>query len=159
MKDEVREFLAFLDRKGFKVTRPRRAIAEVAFATHKHFTLEGLIRMTRQRDPSIGRVTVYRTHALMVEGGFIEKVSVADGPASYEHTTYPPHHDHMVCESCGRIINFRDETVERFPEEACRAEGFEPSSHILTIFGTCQRCQKQGPARPGRSRARGGAGR
>ncbi len=45
MKDELREFLAFLARKGFKATRPRRAIAEVAFSTHKHFTLEDLIRM------------------------------------------------------------------------------------------------------------------
>lgn len=142
MKDEVREFMSFLERKGLKVTRPRERIAEVVFSTHKHFTLEDLIRWTKQRDASIGRVTVYRTHALLVEGGFLEKVSVADGPASYEHTVYHPHHDHMVCESCGRIINFRDETVERFPEEACKSQGFRPSSHILTIFGTCQRCQK-----------------
>lgn len=159
MRDEVREFLEFLERRGLRVTGPRRAIAQVAFSTHKHFTLEDLIRMTKQRDPSIGRVTVYRTHALMVEGGFLERLNVPHGPTSYEHTTYHPHHDHMVCETCGRVINFRDETVEHFPEEACRSEGFEPTSHILTIFGTCQRCHRRRVARrarkTGRSRGRG----
>ena len=52
------------------------------------------------------------------------------------------HHDHMVCTTCGKIIEFHDDELERVQEAAVRRHGFHANSHRLNIYGTCARCHK-----------------
>jgi Fur family transcriptional regulator, ferric uptake regulator len=135
----------FLRTRGLRLTKQRMAILEAIYATHKHLTAdqlyESLQRGERTARLRISRATVYRTLALLSEGGFVQALDVGrDQGTLYEHTLGHQHHDHMICLECGRIYEFSDEQLERAQEEAVKRAGFHSTSHRLNVFGTCARC-------------------
>jgi Fur family ferric uptake transcriptional regulator len=142
-------FEAFLRQQALKLTPQRRQIFERAFATHDHFSAEKLYGWLKAEDgPSVSRATVYRTLALLVEGGFLESLDAGQGELLYEHVLGHRHHDHIVCVDCGRIEEFYDEEIERLQEEAAARKGFELVHHNLRLFGTCAACTRKGKHRP-----------
>ena len=66
----------------------------------------------KKKDPRVGRVTVYRTLAVMVEAGLVEERQFRKDRVLYEHVVGHHHHDHMVCVSCGKILEFENSRIE-----------------------------------------------
>ncbi len=128
-------------RRGFRWTMQRRLIARVALLNHNHFSAEELLGMCREDVKDVSRATVYRTLTMLEQAGFVEGLDTGDGGRKFEHTLGHEHHDHMVCTECGRIIEFRDATLERRQQMAAAAEGFEITRHSLKLFGLCKNCR------------------
>ena len=139
--EELKVVESYLRKKGLRWTAQRQLIAGVALTTHSHFTADELLDLCRQRDPAVSRATVYRTLAMLEEAAFVEGLDTGDGGRKFEHVIGHAHHDHMVCTSCGRIIEFTDEQLERRQELAARRHGFHIESHSLKLFGKCRACQ------------------
>ena len=96
----AKQFAAYLAEQGLKFTPQRQRIFERAFDTHEHFSAETLFAwLSVEAGPRVSRATVYRTLALLVEGGFMESLDVGTGERVYEHVAGHRHHDHMVCMS------------------------------------------------------------
>ena len=144
----MRRFELHLRRRGLRVTEPRRSILELAWSTHRHFTAEDLFRWARERDARASRATVYRTLALMVEGGFLAPLDGGRGQMLYEHILGHHHHDHMICLECGRIIEFRCDAIEKLQEEQARKHRFQLAGHSLTLEGYCAGCTRQQAGAP-----------
>lgn len=143
-RDSIRSrFEEYLRTQGLRLTAQRLAIFERAFDTHQHFTADELFGWMQEAPSGVSRATVYRTLALLVEGGFLESLDIGLGELRYEHVLGHRHHDHMVCLECGKIEEFVDERIETLQEEACAAKGFVMSSHNLRIFGWCRACARQ----------------
>ena len=49
----------------------------------------------------------------------------------------------MVCNTCGTVIEFVNEDIERLQDEVCAAHRFRATSHVMQIFGLCESCQAQ----------------
>lgn len=142
-------FESFLKEQSLKLTPQRRRIFERAFATHDHFSAETLYGwLKEEQGPSVSRATVYRTLALLVEGGFLESLDAEQGELLYEHVLGHRHHDHIVCVDCGRIEEFVDEEIERLQEEAAARKGFKLVNHNLRLFGTCAVCTNKNEQQP-----------
>ena len=133
---------AYLRRNGFRWTSQRSLIVRLALATHDHFTAEQMLVRCQKLDPKVSRATVYRTLSVLEQAGFVEGLDTGDGSRRFEHVLGHEHHDHMVCESCGEIFEFRDDELERRQEVAARRIGFQIERHSLRIYGTCQKCQR-----------------
>jgi len=149
VKSTARLFEAFLRSRGLRLTKQRAAILRAIFGTHRHVSAEELFELLRQNEKTkglkISRATVYRTLALLTEGGFVQALDVGrDQGTLYEHVLGHEHHDHMVCLVCGKIIEFSDERLEQVQEEAVRRHGFEATTHRLNVYGTCATCLKRG---------------
>lgn len=119
------------------------------FATHKHVSAEELYEMLRRSETGrrlkISRATVYRTLALLTEGGFIEALDIGrESGTLYEHVLGHEHHDHMICLSCGKLIEFHDDELERVQERAVSRHGFAARWHRLNIYGDCAVCAAKG---------------
>jgi Fur family ferric uptake transcriptional regulator len=137
-------FEGFLRGKQLRLTPQRRRIFDRAFGTHEHFSAETLYNwLVREPGPRVSRATVYRTLALLLEGGFIESLDTGRGELVYEHVLGHRHHDHMVCLGCGRIEEFRDERIEELQLKACADKGFELIHHDLVLQGYCRSCQRK----------------
>lgn len=152
-------FEQYLRGRSLKLTPQRERVFDRAFETHEHFTAETFYRwMQEEQGPPVSRATVYRTLALLQEGGFIESLDTGRGELVYEHTLGHRHHDHMVCLECGRIEEFHDDRIEELQQEAARKKGFRLVSHDHRLLGYCKRCKKSAAARraAGRSGAPGG---
>lgn len=140
-------FESFLKEKKLRMTGQRRAILLLAWETHDHFTADDMFAWVRDRDASASRATVYRTLALLVEGGFLDTLQDGRGQTLYEHILGHAHHDHMVCIHCGRILEFRNEEIERLQEQMAELKGFTLVRHTLRLEGYCARCRQAGAAR------------
>ena len=145
MSSEVAEFSEYLRTQGLKLTTQRESILRRVLRIKKHFSADQLFEALRKDRAGISKATVYRTLSLLSEGGFIEALDLGrDQGTLYEHVMGHDHHDHMVCLTCGRIIEFHDDELERVQDEAVRRHGFQASSHKLNVYGTCARCAKAG---------------
>ena len=135
------KFRDYLKERELKFTPERKIILKAVFSLHKHFDTEQLYEKLPRAKKSISRATIYRTLPLLVESDLIRETLRCQGRVSYEHIFGHPHHDHMICIKCGKVIEFREEKIEKLKEEICKRYGFEPVEYRLGIRGYCKKCQ------------------
>jgi Fur family ferric uptake transcriptional regulator len=97
----------------------------------------------RSTDSGVGTPTVYRTLKLLVEAGLAGARNFGEGFSRYEPIT-EDHHDHLICESCGRIVEFHDEELEERQTQVAADLGFRVTHHRHELFGICPSCQTSG---------------
>ena len=54
-----------------------------------------------------------------------------------------PHHDHLICTECGKIIEFENEKIEALQEKIAKENGFKLTEHLMQLYGVCPECQKE----------------
>lgn len=138
---ETKIFQNFLRNKGLKLTKERIAVLKEIFSFHGHFEPENLYLRIRNSGLKASRASVYRTLNLLVESGLVEKVTRTERGNIYEHTFGHEHHDHMICDACGEIIEFYSEDIENLQNEICKKNNFKGVSHTLEIKGYCEKCR------------------
>lgn len=140
-KEKSNKFEVLLKKKGLKYTFERRSIYDEVLKLKEHFDAEGFYERFKKKGLRISRDTVYRTIPLLLESGIIQK-SVGNGKQEfYERTSSKGHHDHMVCISCHKIIEFSCPEIEAAQEKICADHRFHLVFHDHRLFGKCQNCQ------------------
>lgn len=134
-------FLDFLARKNLKLTRQRQAVVNEIFSDNGHFEAEALVERLKNGRVRVSRATVYRTLELLRECQLVEKLDFGSPRSFYEHVSPGEHHDHLICNRCGNIIEFYNERLEALQQEICRNFDFQDSHHSLRIFGLCSKCR------------------
>lgn len=121
--------------KGLRMTGQRRTIARILSQATDHPNVEEVYRRTNAIDARISLSTVYRTVKLFEAQGFLERHDFGAGRARYEETARQ-HHDHLIDIETGRVIEFRNEEIERLQERVARELGFDLVGHKLELYGT-----------------------
>lgn len=142
MTEEQEVFLAHIQKKGLKRTAQRELILDVFLRTEEHLSSEDLYQLVHKEDPSVGQTTVYRTLKLLAEAGLAREVRFGDGLTHYEHNYKHQHHDHMICSSCGKIIEFFSAELEAIQDAMAAKHKFQVEQHLLRIIGTCFDCRR-----------------
>ncbi|NOZ24582.1 MAG: transcriptional repressor [Nitrospirae bacterium] len=133
-------FRDFLQEKGLKLTRERKVILEEVFRHDDHFDIDEFYLKIKQKGLKVSRASIYRTLPLLLECGLVDEVKTTERQAFYEHIHGRRHHDHLVCLSCGKVIEFYSPAIERLQEEICRRRRFKSLRHVLEIQGHCKDC-------------------
>lgn len=157
---EVGRFQTFLQGQGLKATGEREALVREIFSIHYHFEADELLFKMKKKNVKISRATVYRTLELLVKSGMVRRVHLGEDHYHYEHVTGNSHHDHLICTTCGGVIEFHDPLLEARQLEICEKKRFTPTFHNLQILGVCDACTRKGehPEAPDRVQMiRGGA--
>lgn len=154
MNGEADTFQRHLKTQGLKLTSQRATILERVLTIRKHFSAEELFESLREDTQGISKATVYRTLALLVEAQLLDEHDFERGHKLYERATNRAHHDHLICVSCNRIVEFHNDSIEELQEQIARTHEFEMVSHTHQIFGVCPRCQREGGPRARRAAAR-----
>ena len=152
LEREIGRFQEFLQQQGLKLTTERSALVREIFATHYHFEADELLFKMKQKSLKISRATVYRTLELLVKSGMVRRVHLGEDHYHYEHVTGNSHHDHLICTTCGGVIEFHDEVLEQRQRDICEKKKFTPTFHNLQILGVCDACTRKGqrPVAPDR---------
>ena len=116
------------------MTEQRRVIARVLEAADDHPDTEELYHRAVEIDPKISISTVYRTMALFEEAGIIERHDFRDGRSRYEPVP-EEHHDHLIDLQTGKVIEFRNEDIEKLQEFVARELGYKLVDHRLELYG------------------------
>ena len=109
------------------------------FQEEGHLTIDDLYGRVQRQDPTVGQSTVYRTMKLLCEAGLAKEVSFGGGVVRYEQAS-DWHHDHLICECCGKSIEVVDPKIEALQERLVRQYGFTPTQHRLYLYGVCPDC-------------------
>jgi Fur family ferric uptake transcriptional regulator len=120
--------------KGLRMTEQRRIIARVLEAADDHPDVEELHRRAAAIDPRISIATVYRTVKLFEDAGIITRHDFREGRARYE-TVPDEHHDHLIDLRTGKVIEFRNEEIERLQQAMAERLGYRLVDHRLELFG------------------------
>jgi len=133
-----------LRKAGLKVTLPRLKILEMlGQSENRHLTAEDVYKALLESGDDIGLATVYRVLTQFESAGIVQR-HYFEGNQSVFELAEEDHHDHMVCISCGNIVEFYDPVIEKRQEEAARERGFELTDHSLILYGRCSDCQQKG---------------
>ncbi len=143
MEQLVQEFNDFLKTKGLRHSRPREVVAREFFRTSKHISVEELVRRVQEQSPKIGIATVYRTLTLLKESGLASRWEFAPRLVAYERKP-DTHHDHLICSTCGKMVEFHSKELEELQEKISKGYGFALQFHRMELYGTCAQCQKKG---------------
>jgi len=135
-----RGFVDYLRLCRARITRSRQLVFEAALLRRDHFLADDLADQLSAAPRRVSRGTVYRTLALMVKGGFLRQLRDDDTHTHYEPLSGQERHEHMICDACGRFIEFNLPGLEQSLEKACRGLDFIPRTHRVAVFGLCRDC-------------------
>jgi Fe2+ or Zn2+ uptake regulation protein len=134
------DMLAVLVSAGYSNTAARRAVLEAICGPGGQATPAELLARGRAYHGRLGLVTVYRTLDILSGLGLVRKLHSDDGC----HTYAPAAHDHghhIICQQCGRAVEFEGCDVSAVIASAEAQTGFRVSVHWLEMFGLCPQCQ------------------
>jgi Fur family ferric uptake transcriptional regulator len=136
---DPRPIVIALDRAGYRLTGPRRALATLIADQAGHFTAAQLVAEARIARLGVGRATVFRTLDVLEALGAIERLDLPGGEHAYVGCE-PAHHHHVVCSRCGRSSEIRDADLRRVVDDVARETGYRIDDHRLELFGLCPAC-------------------
>jgi Fur family ferric uptake transcriptional regulator len=97
-----------------------------------------------RRLPEVGRATVYRALEQLESLGLIQRVDLGGDAAGYERVDPSGHHHHhIVCEHCGKVVPFEDESLEQAIVALANRPDFTVSGHDVTLRGECASCERE----------------
>ena len=124
---------------GLKVTAPRIKILNLlAQAEEEHLSAEAVYQALREIGEDVGLATVYRVLTQFEEAGLVERHFFSGNQAVFELTS-EDHHDHLVCNQCGKILEFTNETIEKEQAAIAKSMGFRLKDHQLHLYGDCMK--------------------
>lgn len=142
-RTRMAQFEQALRERGLKSTSQRDDIAKIFFAASGHFSVEDLHVAVKKVNPRVGYATVYRTLKLLKECGLAAERHFDDGQARYEPAEEEAHHhDHIICERCGKIVEFEEPRIELLQEETAKRLGFQITGHKMELYGLCRECRR-----------------
>ena len=132
---------------GLKATLPRLKILEI-FQTGKqrHMTAEDVFRVLLDERSDIGLATVYRVLTQFEQAGILLRSNFESGKAVYE-LNEGQHHDHFVCTSCGKVVEFYDPEIEKRQQMIADKMGWQIQDHSMSLYGQCLDCSHRGAKR------------
>ncbi len=143
MSEQLKAFTDYLADNGLKFTGQRRLILETLFDSEEHFSAEELYNKARAIDESIGQATVYRTLRLLRDCGLVRELRFGNDVVRYEARRDTLHHDHLICEGCGKTLEFMDEAIEKLQNQLAEKMGFVLTSHRMYLYGLCEDCRQK----------------
>ena len=137
----MEKMIAALKGQGHRITPQRLAILKILAKSENHPEVEWIYRKIKNKFPTTSLATVYKTISLLKELGEVLELGFADQGSRYDGNRPKPH-PHIICTSCGAIVDPEFSTMEKLAEEMAEKSGYEITNHRLDFFGLCPKCRK-----------------
>ena len=137
-KGRLRDLVDRCAEHGVLLSDARRAVLEAMLVLDGHPTADQVLAAATDREPGIGRATVYRALDAFVEAGILTKALHPGAAVRYD--IRPEKHHHLVCECCEAIIDITDAGLDALTVPDTSNLGFEVSSVQVQLRGTCRNC-------------------
>jgi Fur family transcriptional regulator, ferric uptake regulator len=131
-----------------RATSQRKSVLE-ALRNGDALAAQELHARLRADGSRTGLATVYRTLHLLAEEGAVDVIREDPSEARYRLCS-PAHHHHLLCDSCGKVIEIPECDVQEWADKVARTQGFVVRTHRAEILGLCASCarrkQRKAPA-------------
>lgn len=128
---------------GLKVTLPRVKILQILENSKtKHLSAEDVYKALIEAEEDVGLATVYRVLTQFESAGLVSRHHFEGGHSVFELMS-DEHHDHIVCDSCGKVEEFFDDIIEQQQEKIAQKFGYKITDHSMYLYGICAACQAE----------------
>lgn len=136
--DSVEHVLGLLRSQGGRVTTSRRLLLQCLFEAGAHRTAEELAAEVQASAPDVHLSTIYRNLDELERLGVVVHAHLGHGPATYHLATET--HGHLVCESCGAMLEAPEDLFGALARAAARQYGFTIDPRHFAVLGHCATC-------------------
>ena len=128
---------------GLKVTLPRVKILQILENSKtKHLSAEDVYKALIEAEEDVGLATVYRVLTQFESAGLVSRHHFEGGHSVFELMS-DDHHNHIVCDSCGKVEEFFDDIIEQQQEKIAQKFGYKITDHSMYLYGICAACQAE----------------
>ena len=124
-----------------RITPQRKLILGILAGADRHLDAHDIYERGRTHDARLSLSTVYRTLGLLKETGVVRELHLDQDHHCYE-LDGKDEHSHLVCLSCGRVIEVDSEPFAEAALAVGDAHGFEIASAQVELAGYCARCKQ-----------------
>ncbi|HEX7166425.1 MAG TPA: transcriptional repressor [Acidimicrobiales bacterium] len=136
--ERVDELLALVRERGGRITTCRRALLSALVDAQGHMTADALAERVHASHPDIHRSTIYRSLNDLDALDVVEHVHLGHGPAVYHLAD--DLHRHLVCETCGAVVEVPDDLFRGLARAVADGYGFRLQPGHFALLGTCAAC-------------------
>lgn len=127
--------------RGGRVTPVARRVVEVLLARpDEHLSSVELVQLLNEAEATT-ESTVYRVLDRLVAFGVLEQLQLGSGPPAFH--LRPHHHEHVVCERCGRVIDVPGDLLDSVAKRLRAHHGFVLKLGTAALHGTCADCDQR----------------
>ncbi len=137
---QIKEALDVLKQTGVRMTPQRQAILEYLAVSRTHPTADEIFKALEDKFPNMSVATVYNNLRVFKESGLVNELTYGDSSSRFDFASDA--HYHIMCQECGKIVDFKYPGIDAVENVAARLSGFEVSTHRLEIYGVCPECTK-----------------
>ncbi|HEV2492135.1 MAG TPA: transcriptional repressor [Terriglobia bacterium] len=132
--------------RGVRMTHQRRLLVEIIQSAETHMDAVSLWQRARSKDPTLNKVTVYRTLGMLKKHGLVDELDLMhlEGEKHYYEAKTVRDHMHLACLNCGRIQEFESSLFEKLKGQIERERRFQIQVVRVEAGGLCDRCRKKG---------------
>ncbi|MFT7052549.1 MAG: Fur family ferric uptake transcriptional regulator [Psychromonas sp.] len=124
-----------LKEAGLKITSPRvKILGLLQRPENQHISAEDLYKKLLEQGDEVGVATVYRVLNQFDDAGIVTRHHFEGGKSVFELANQE-HHDHLVCLTCGEVIEFNDDLIESQQMLIAEKYGIKLTNHSLYLFG------------------------
>lgn len=119
-------------------TRQRKLVLDAVRGMNDHPTADEIYLAVLQRDPHIGRGTVYRNLNVLADEGEIRLLKT---PGGNRFDWRVSAHSHVICTSCGAVDDIFLAYNPALDDAAGEMSSFSIDSHYTFFEGLCPQCR------------------
>lgn len=138
---QLKSALDTLKTTGVRITPQRHAILEYLIETMSHPTADDIYKALEHKFPNMSVATVYNNLRVFRESGLVRELTYGDNASRFDFVTTK--HYHIICELCGKIVDFHYPGLDEVEHLAAHVTGFKVNSHRLEVYGTCPDCEEK----------------
>jgi Fur family transcriptional regulator, stress-responsive regulator len=138
------EFEGMLRHADLRVTRPRLAVL-AAVHEHPHADTDTIIGAVRRDSTEVSHQAVYDVLRALSTVGLVRRIQPTGSVARYEARVGDNHH-HLVCRSCGAIVDVDCAIGEAPCLTASDTAGYAIDEAEVIYWGRCAACSTSLPA-------------
>jgi len=130
--------------RGVRMTHQRRLLVQIIQGADRHMDALDLWKRAREKDPTLNKVTVYRTLGLLKKHGLVDELDLLhlQGGRHYYEARTTRDHIHLACLKCGRIQEFESSLFEKLKGQIERERRFRISVVRVEAGGYCDKCRE-----------------
>lgn len=138
--DKLEVAIETLKKSGVRITPQRHAVLEYLLTAMSHPTADEIYKALEDKFPNMSVATVYNNLRILKELGLIRELTYGDESSRFDSNMRE--HYHIICEDCGKIVDFHYPTLDEIESLAQKVSGFEISHHRMELYGKCEDCSQ-----------------